>query len=218
STATQFPAGTQVINASGKYLIPGLWDVHVHWYMKDYLPLFIANGVTGVRQMWGFPFHQEWRKQIQSGALLAPRMIIASPIIDGPNAVWQGSVSVATAEEARQAVRTSKEQGADFIKVYSRLTKDAFFAIAEETKKLGIPFAGHVPVQISALEASEAGQRSIEHLTGILEGLSTREQDLVAARTDNLRKLANGQAADRVQARNLARMMLETFSTEKAEN
>src|SRR5262245_12445531 len=72
STATQFPAGTQVINASGKYLIPGLWDVHVHWYMKDYLPLFIANGVTGVRQMWGFPFHQEWRKKIQSEGFLLP--------------------------------------------------------------------------------------------------------------------------------------------------
>jgi hypothetical protein len=217
STATQFPAGTPVINASGKYLIPGLWDMHVHWYMKDYLPLFIANGVTGVRQMWGFPFHQEWRKQIQSEALLAPRMIIASSIIDGPNAVWQGSVSVASAEEARQAVRTSKEQGADFIKVYNRLPREAFFAIADETRKLRITFAGHVPDRITASEASDAGQRSIEHLSGILEGSSTREQDLTA-KADNLRRLASGQAADPVQTRNRRRMMLETFSTERAEH
>src|SRR5438552_4671173 len=60
----RLPTGAQVIDATGKFLIPGLWDMHVHWYLKDYLPLFIANGVTGVRLMWGMPMHQQWRNEI----------------------------------------------------------------------------------------------------------------------------------------------------------
>src|SRR5262249_19092575 len=158
----------QVIDARGKFLIPGLWDMHVHWEMKDYLPLFIANGVLGVRVMWGMPIHHEWRKEISAGTLLGPRLNIASPIIDGPHPIWKGSVSVGNDAEARQAVIQAKQNGADFIKVYSLLPREAYFAIADETKKLGLPFAGHVPEAVNAGEASDAGQKSIEHLTGVL--------------------------------------------------
>jgi len=76
--------------------------------------------------------------------LLGPRLVIASPIVDGPNPIWPGSIAVGNAAEAREAVRTLKQDGADFIKIYSRLPREAFFAIADETTKQGLPFAGHV--------------------------------------------------------------------------
>jgi len=95
------PEHAETVNAAGKFLIPGLWDMHVHWYDKDYLPLFIANGVTGVRMMWGVPSHHQWRKAIEAGQLVGPHMLIASPIVDGPNPVWPGSIVVANEYEAR---------------------------------------------------------------------------------------------------------------------
>jgi len=98
------PEGVQVVDGNGKFLIPGLWDMHVHWYDKDYLPLFLVNGVTGVRMMWGTPLHHEFRKRIAAGEWPGPRMVIASTIIDGPAYFWPGSTSVHTPEEARRAV------------------------------------------------------------------------------------------------------------------
>ena len=100
SQAVRLPKDAQVVDATGKFLMPGLWDMHVHWYLKDYLTLFIANGVTGARLMWGMPMHQQWRKEIESGSLRGPRLVIASPIVDGPNPVWGGSVSVRDDPEA----------------------------------------------------------------------------------------------------------------------
>jgi hypothetical protein len=84
SREIHLPEDAQVVDATGKFLIPGLWDMHVHWYDKGYLPLFIANGVTRIRVMWGGPLHHQWRKEIEAGALLGPRMVIASAIVDGP--------------------------------------------------------------------------------------------------------------------------------------
>ncbi len=172
------PLNARVIRGDGKYLIPGLWDAHVHWYRRDLLPLFIANGVTGVRIMFGFPYHLDWRRDAEAGTLLGPRLHMAGPVIDGPQAVWPGSVSVSTDAEARRAVRDTKAMGADFVKVYSLLSRDAYFAIADEAKKQGIRFAGHVPNAVSAREASDAGQYSIEHLTGIAMASSSREEEL----------------------------------------
>jgi cytosine/adenosine deaminase-related metal-dependent hydrolase len=84
SAKTVVPKNSQVVEAKRKFLIPGLWDMHVHWFDKDYLPLFIANGVMGVRQMWGNPELQQQRKEIEKTALLGPRMIIASALVGGP--------------------------------------------------------------------------------------------------------------------------------------
>src|SRR5215467_1806985 len=81
STDLRAPTNAVVVDATGKFLIPGLWDMHVHWYGKDYLPLFIANGVTGARMMWGVPEHHAWRKEIERGSLLGPRLFIASTIV-----------------------------------------------------------------------------------------------------------------------------------------
>ncbi len=178
----------QLVDGEGKYLIPGLWDMHVHWQSapgldaEALLPLFIANGVTGVRLMWGVPEQFDWRARIGAGQLLGPRMIIASNIIDGGDKpYWPGSVGVTTPEEGRQAVRTYAAQGADFIKVYSQLSRDNFFAIADEARRLGIPFAGHVASRVSVEEASDAGQRSIEHLDGLGLALSSDRQAIEQA-------------------------------------
>src|SRR4029079_14087555 len=101
SAKAQPPRGARVIDASGRYLIPGLWDMHVHWYDARYLSLFTANGVTGVRVMWGMPLHLQWRRSIAAGSLAGPRLYIAGPLMDGPNPVWPGSTVVSNAAEAR---------------------------------------------------------------------------------------------------------------------
>ena len=132
------PANARIVDATGKFLIPGLWDMHVHWYAQDYLPLFNANRVTGVRIMWGMPEHHEWRKEIGQGSLLCPRLLIASAIVDGPKPNWPGSDMAGNEAEGRQAVKKAMLDGADFVKVYSFLPREAYFAIADEAKKQGL--------------------------------------------------------------------------------
>jgi imidazolonepropionase-like amidohydrolase len=217
SGAVHAPEGAQVVDATGKFMIPGLWDMHVHWLHKDYVPLFVANGVTGIRIMWGAPMHHQWQKEIEQGTLLGPRMAIGSAIVDGPKPIWPGSIAVGTDAEGRQAVIRSKQQGADFIKVYSRLPREAYFAIADEAKKQGIPFAGHVPSSVTVAEASDAGQKSIEHFTGFLDASSSREEELRKASADAWANLPEGQAfPSRATLRPLSRLSLDTFSPEKA--
>lgn len=181
SRTTPIPKYAQVVDANGRFMIPGLWDMHIHWYEQDYLGLFIANGVTGVRIMSGAPLHYEWRKEIEAGRLLGPRMVIASEIVDGPKPFWPNSISVKNAAEARHAVDQAKQQGADFVKVYTFLPRDAYLAIADESKKQGIAFEGHVPLSVTAEEASRAGQKSIEHMTGVLEACSSKRDEIFNA-------------------------------------
>jgi tetratricopeptide (TPR) repeat protein len=212
------PKDAKVVDASGKFLIPGLWDMHVHWYERDYYSLFLANGVTGIRMMWGLPDHHQLRKEVEAGQFLGPRMVIASGIIDGPVPYWPSSISVHNAAEAREAVHKEKEQGADFIKVYSLLPREPYFAIADEAKKLGIPFAGHVPDAISAEEASDAGQRTMEHLIGVLSACSSREKELLeAAQGDVADMLASGKPSfTGPRQRALRDAMLGSYDAEKA--
>ena len=217
SASVRAPKDAQVVDATGKFLIPGLWDMHVHWFHKEYLPLFVANGVTGIRLMWGLPMHHQWRQEVEQGTLLGPRLSIASPIVDGPAPIWPGSIAVKDAAEGRRVVDEMKEQGADFIKVYSRLPRDAYFAIADEAKKQGIPFAGHVPASVSVSEASDAGQKSIEHLTNVLEACSTREEEVRRMSAEALANIPEGQKfPSRTVLRPITRLTLETFSQEKA--
>jgi Amidohydrolase family len=179
--------GVQIVNANGKYMIPGLWDMHVHsafvspaWDEKVIYPLYIANGITGVRDMGGDPDVLETRrKRIESGELLGPRMILGGPFLAGGKSDRQ-TIAVNTPEDARQAVDTVKKQGLDFVKILSNVPHDSYFAIADESSKRNIPFVGHVPYAVSVREASTAGQKSIEHLTGILMACSSREDDLRA--------------------------------------
>jgi hypothetical protein len=161
--------------------------MHVHWYDEGFLPLFTANGVTGIRQMWGMPMHFDWRERVKTDRLVAPRQYIASTIVDGPNPVWPGSLVVADAAEARTAVEKLKGPGFDMVKVYERLPRDAYFGIAAESKARGLSFGGHVPRAVTALEAAKAGQRSIEHLSGVLDGTSSAEEQVRSRRAELLK-------------------------------
>ncbi len=172
------------VNGTGKFLIPGLWDMHVHMVFGDWfprgkevtLPLFIANGITGVRDMGGeLEVLQQWRKEITAGTLIGPRMVISGPMLDGPQPRFPSSIAIATPEDGRRAVDDLKRRGADFIKLQSLIPREAVFAIADETRKQGITFVGHVPDSVRASEASNAGQKSFEHLIGIFEGSSPLE-------------------------------------------
>jgi imidazolonepropionase-like amidohydrolase len=184
----KLPKEAQVVDGRGKFLIAGLWNMHVHTNFGDWLPggkeiilpLFVANGITGVRDMGG-DLHQllEWRDQIDAGTTLGPRMVISGPMIDGAPPHFPASVPVTTAADGRKAVDDLKLGGADFIKVQSYIPRDAYFAVAEESKKQGMIFVGHVPDAVRASEASNAGQKSIEHYTGIFEGCSTIEDELL---------------------------------------
>jgi imidazolonepropionase-like amidohydrolase len=177
------PRDAQIIDGTGKFLIPGLWDMHVHALNKPnsetFLPLLVANGVTGIRDMATHTPLEEvnkWKKEIDAGARTGPRIFAAGLILDGPKPLSPTlSIAIKDETDARNAVRRLKEQGADFIKVYSRLPRDAFYAIADEAKKQGLSFSGHLPTSVTACEASEAGQRTLEHILGWLESCSTKE-------------------------------------------
>ena len=172
------------IDGKGKFLIPGLWDMHVHIVFGDWfpqarevtLPLFLANGITGVRDMGSdLEVLQQWRKEIAAGTLLGPRMVISGPMLDGPQPRFPSSIAIKTPEDGRRAVDALKRRGADFIKLQSLIPRDAVFAIADEARKQNITFAGHVPDAVRASEMSDAGQKSFEHLIGIFEGSSPME-------------------------------------------
>ena len=181
SNQIRIPPGAQVIDAAGKFLIPGLWDMHVHFTeIERSFPLFIANGVTGVRNMGGdLEELLRWRARVASGKLLGPRVLTCGPILDGPKPAAHGpTIVVANATEGRQTLDMLKQRGADCVKVYDRLTRDVYFAIIDQAKRDGIPVVGHVPEAITTMEASDAGQKSIEHLGTILQGCSTIEDEL----------------------------------------
>jgi imidazolonepropionase-like amidohydrolase len=194
SASAVVPPGARVFDGSGKYLIPGLWDMHVHSADLSTLPLFVANGITGVRVMWGNPGlggllkqHFTLRERIERGIVVGPKLVVASNIMDGAKPIWPGSLAIKTEAEARDAVQKAKKEGADFIKVYSGLGRAEFLAIADEAKKLGIPFAGHVPYSVSAAVASDAGQKSLEHLFGVRLGCSREEDELISKREEILK-------------------------------
>ncbi len=212
------PTNAVIVNATGQFLIPGFWDMHVHWYQEKYLPLFVANGVTGIRMMWGYPIHHEWKNEIEKGSLLGPRMYLASTLVDGPNPIWPGSFVAGNEAEGREAVRKAKEDAADFVKVYSLLPRDAYFAIADEAKKRRIPFAGHVPIAVSVAEAAAAGQTSVEHLTGILPACSSREAELLKAAQEYLSQLATNHPprSYATHAMRENKIALESYNDEKA--
>lgn len=161
-----------VIPGSGSYLIPGLWDMHVHAVDEGvdelFLPLFVANGITGIRDMWG---SLEIAERVRRGAAeeerLAPRLVVAGNLMEGEDAYWPESIIAADPQAGRASVDSLVEAGASFIKVYHTLEPEVFFSIAERAIELGIPFAGHVPSGVTVSQASEAGMRSVEHATTV---------------------------------------------------
>ena len=172
------PDCTNLIEAEGKYLIPGLWDMHVHGTSRDSLwPIYIANGVTGVRDMFG-PSDFNALRQRLADAQIKPRVYMSGPLIDGPPGIWPGSTLVVNADDARRVVTEQAAAGVDFLKVYQLLSRDAYYAIIDEASKRGLPVVGHVPSSVSAWEAANAGQLSIEHLIDIAVSCSADEDTI----------------------------------------
>jgi imidazolonepropionase-like amidohydrolase len=167
--------------------------MHVHTAFGDWfpggrdiiLPLFIANGVTGVRDMGGdVPVLSAWHKGIAAGDIVGPRMMFSGPMLDAPlpdgKLRFPSSISVTTPASAAAAVDSLKAQGVDFIKVQSVISHDAYVAAAAEAHKIGIPIVGHVPDKVRISEVIAAGQKSIEHLMGSFEGCSSEEEKFVS--------------------------------------
>jgi imidazolonepropionase-like amidohydrolase len=184
------PKTARTIDASGKFLLPGFWDMHVHlaginadpsWSQQVLLPLLLANGITGVRDMGGdLDTLLAWQRDAESGTLLAPHIVAAGPFLAASGKRTPEQYPIHNAEEARAAVDDLKKRGANFIKIISMPSREAFFAVAEESKKQNIPFVGHLPFEIGAIEASDAGMRSIEHFlySAFALSFSSKEAEL----------------------------------------
>ena len=200
------PDGAVAIDASGKFLIPGLWDMHVHTGGygdgRILLPRLVAFGVTGVRDM-ASPLDDviRLRREVADGTIIGPRMVIAGPILQGPLPFRLPPLARSLEDgEAAAAVTELHSKGVDFIKVGDTLTRTAYLAIAGESRRLGVPFAGHLPVSISAAEAAAAGQRSIEHFgsagfRGVLIACSADEAALSAVVRDAMSAARAGGAS-----------------------
>jgi hypothetical protein len=159
-----------VIDAKGKYLIPGLAEMHAHVPpvdnlepMKEVLTLFLANGITTIRGMLGHPRHLELREKIRSGEITGPRFYTTGPSFNGN--------TVQTPAQGEAIVREQKKAGYDYLKLHPGLTRDNFAAIAKTAKEVNIPFVGHVSFDVGVWRAIDAGYSSIDHLDGFVEGM-----------------------------------------------
>jgi hypothetical protein len=185
----RIPEGARVIDASGKYLIPGLWDMHAHLLSHNkrdsFFPLYVVNGVTAVRDMNSLlPMREinQWRREIAAGTLVGPRLAaVAGPLIAGPGTRQPAEQRVSSESEARRAVIARKEMGVDFIKVGSNIPRPVYLAIADESRRQRLTLVGHVP-GTSVAEALEAGQRGIEHAGRLLQASSPLEGELADER------------------------------------
>ena len=213
SKSAKYPRNAPSVNGRGLFLIPGLWDMHVHLVFGDWfpgaqdisLPLFVANGVTGVRDMGSeLDIVQSWRNEIEAGRLIGPRIYTPGPMLDGPQPRFPSSAAIVTPEDAHRSVADLKRRGADFIKLQSLIPREAVFAIAEEAKKQEIAFEGHVPDAVRASEMSAAGMKSFEHLIGIFEGSSPAEHEFLKGNKTEGRFLAT---YDRARAASLAAIL-----------
>jgi hypothetical protein len=222
---------TEILDAHGKYLIPGLWNMHVHLGAyadgKRSLSAFLEEGVVGVRDM-GSPLDDilRLRQETDDGTIFGPRMVVAGPIIQGPLPFQiPVFVSVKDAAEGRETVQMLKRRGVDFIKVQDAIPHDIYVAVADQARLEQIPFVGHIAPTVLPEEASDLGQRSVEHLGGlfwtILVGASTRESELHAEEVQMYNDaLAAQERKERTPHPNMdaqfTRKVLETYDVRKA--
>jgi imidazolonepropionase-like amidohydrolase len=208
--STDASRAVATLDGTGMFVIPGLWDMHVHAYFTNdtarfhstsevMLPLFIVNGITSVRDLGSnLEATLAARDSIAAHQLVGPRMLVSGPMLDGPTTRYAAAIKVANGEEARAAVRMLKQRGVDMIKTQSLIPKDAYFALADEAARVGIPFEGHVPNAITGMEAVSAKQRSFEHLLGVRDTAATLLEALARNRVWQCPTVINsvGTAAD----------------------
>ena len=173
---TPIPRRSRVVRAPGKFLIPGLWDMHTH-LRENQLAMLVAHGVTGVRDMGNILSDVDrWRAETATGARVAPRIFRVGPVLNGQS-FGPAHVAITNAAEARVAARVLKHVGVDALKTHRALSRDAYFALTDEAKRLGIRVVGHIPQTVTAAEASDAGQASFEHTETLFEGQEPLKQE-----------------------------------------
>jgi imidazolonepropionase-like amidohydrolase len=229
SKRVRVPRGAEIVDAGGKFLIPGLWDMHIHLTVipdqsvsrEIIAPLLVAYGVTGVRDMGGdWQRLTDLRKAISDGVIVGPRFITPGPFVDGPQAASNVVLPVNSEIEARQAVRKLNAQGVDFIKVQAALTLPLWRAVLDEARRHNMPVAGHIPERVSAFDVARSSQRSIEHISpalagdaGVMLACSSKEAELRAEmlEIERLAEQANpDQQALRRRYRALQSQMIST--------
>ena len=171
----------ETIDCTGKYLIPGLHDMHVHLNMDDMLVKFIYNGVTTVRNMWGFPLNLKWKKEINEGSLIGPNIYSTSQLLDGVE-YWKGTKLVTKPEEVEELIEQIISDGYDWVKTYPSIPRDAYFKIMETAEEKGIKVVGHGNSFVSAKELAYSGYQCIEHTNCLLT--TTKEIDELDYYTD----------------------------------
>lgn len=159
---------TELVDARGMFLIPGLADMHIHLNDENNLLLMIANGVTTTRNMAGLPFHLDLKQRIESGELLGPHLYTTSPIMEGPRQIWRnnpGSVGFSSTDSVIAAVRRYKAMGYDFLKVYHSLTPELYLQIIHTAGVEDIPVVGHLPINVPLEQTLASTHYSIEHIS-----------------------------------------------------
>jgi imidazolonepropionase-like amidohydrolase len=203
------PASVRVMDGRGKFVIPGLWDMHVHLTSREQLPAYLHYGVTGVRDM-GSDYDRVnlWRGEMQKGALLGPHIETCGPALNG---VASSDVRVVRSpEEARTVFNQLDDESVDFIGILPELPRDAYFALIERARKYYSAVAGDVPVSVSALEAVEARQKSIDHIEAILLACSSEERRLRQAYAQALER------GDQSAIEDVQTAALESYDPQKA--
>lgn len=166
---TPIPPGTIRIEGEGRrWLMPGLVDMHVHSFGRDELLLYLANGVTTIRNLHGLPMHLAWRDSLSRGTMVGPRLLTAGPILDGDPPTRSTNVVVRTAAEATAEVDRQAAQGFDWIKVYDNLSPEAYAAVVRAAARHGLPVAGHLPTPVTLAGALAAPLRTLEHVEELL--------------------------------------------------
>jgi len=177
------------IDVKNHYILPGLWDMHIHFRggdslieaNKKLLPLFLAYGVTTVRECGGdiTPTVLTWRKQIQRGELVGPKIFTSGPKIDGPKAVWAGSLEVETPSQVSQALDSLQKLNVDFVKVYdSKISREVYLEIITQAHQRGMKITGHMPFTVKLTEGVERGMDGSEHMFNVYKACSSKEDSL----------------------------------------
>lgn len=166
--------GVRRIDA-GAYLMPGMADMHVHVTVEEHLWLYLANGVTTIRNMWGLPLHREWQARIGAGDLLAPSLYTVGPLIDGRGSFWRTAKVIDDVAKVPDAVAAVAAAGFPALKVYNELSPDVYEALVRHGHARGLRIEGHVPNAVGISAAIDAGQFTNEHLSGFERATINRD-------------------------------------------
>ncbi len=226
--------GTERLDGEGRFLIPGLWDMHVHLAMGEpemdvdrQLDLHLAHGVVGVRDMGSdWQKVEALRQQLAEGVIQGPKIVSSGPFVNGPQAEQPGALPVANEAEARQAVRSLASMGVDFVKVQAGLSQESYQAVVDEARQLQLPVHGHIPDALTAMEVSAAGQRTIEHVSpaiasdGALFFSTSAKEDALRQELVDITAAQGSEGADRqalaIRNRTLQQDLIATYDEEKA--